>query len=172
MSLTQSSSIAVFGGGCFWGVEEILRKLDGVLSTQVGYAGGDIKSPTYTQVKSGKTGHAEVVRIEFNPKIISYEQLLNEFFRLHDPTTLNKQGNDIGTQYRSIILAQNVEQKTQSEEFINKIERSRQWLKPIVTEVIFDTDFYPAEEYHQDYLQKNPYGYTCHFIREDKQFLK
>ena len=171
MTPMKVKQTAVFGGGCFWGVEELLKKLDGVIKTDVGYAGGTSKNPTYSQVTTGETGHAEVVRVEFDPNKITYEELLNEFFRLHDPTTLNKQGNDVGTQYRSIILAQNKEQQQEAEDFIKKVEDSDQWKKPITTKVTLSTDFYLAEDYHQDYLDKNPNGYTCHFIREDKNFI-
>lgn len=171
MTPIKSKQTAVFGGGCFWGVEELLKKLDGVLKTDVGYAGGETKKPTYSQVTTGETGHAEVVRVEFDPNKITYAELLNEFFRLHDPTTLNRQGNDVGTQYRSIILAQNKEQQEKAEAFIKKVEESGQWKKPITTKVKLSTDFYLAEDYHQDYLDKNPNGYTCHFIREDKNFI-
>lgn len=171
MTPIESKQTAVFGGGCFWGVEELLKKLDGVVATDVGYAGGDTKNPTYSQVTTGETGHAEVVRVEFDPNKISYEELLNEFFRLHDPTTLNRQGNDVGTQYRSIILAQNEEQQKKAQAFIKKVEESGQWKKPITTKVKLSTDFYLAEDYHQDYLDKNPKGYTCHFVREDKNFI-
>lgn len=170
-SSIKNTEIAVFGGGCFWGVEELLKKLSGVTQTDVGYAGGETNKPTYNEVRTGTTGHAETVRVEYDPSVITYEQLLNEFFTLHDPTTLNQQGNDVGTQYRSLILVQNEKQKKLAEDFIKKVEKSGQWKKPITTKVKLSTDFYPAEDYHQDYLEKNPNGYTCHFVREDKNFL-
>ncbi len=156
----------VLGGGCFWGVEELIRKLDGVIETEVGYAGGDLKDPTYPDVKTGRTGHAEVIKILFDPAKLTFETLLDYFFKLHDPTTLNRQGNDTGTQYRSVIFAQNDEQKKIALEKIRQVNASGKWKKPLVTAVAPVTAFYSAEEYHQDYLQKNPGGYTCHFLRK------
>jgi peptide methionine sulfoxide reductase msrA/msrB len=158
---------AIFAGGCFWGMEEILRKVDGVLETEVGYAGGNISNPTYEQVSSGKTGHAESIRVTFDPKKISYTKLLEEwFFKMHDPTTKNRQGNDVGTQYRSAIFFVNESQRRVAHEVIAKVDASGFWKKPIVTEVAAAGPFTPAEGYHQDYLQRNPNGYTCHFMRE------
>lgn len=159
-------STAILAGGCFWGMEEILRKVDGVLDTEVGYTGGNMSNPTYEDVSSGKTGHAEAVRITFDPKKLSYAELLeNWFFRMHDPTTKNRQGNDIGTQYRSAIFYVDEAQKKTAQEVIAKVNASGLWKSPIVTELVPATPFTPAEGYHQDYLQKNPNGYTCHFLR-------
>ncbi len=157
---------ALLGAGCFWGVEHILRKIDGIISTEVGYSGGDVIDPTYPMVCSGTTGHAEVVLIEFNPEIISYEKVLGIFFRLHDPTTLNRQHNDIGIQYRSVIFYYDDEQKRIAEETIKKVNDSKVFKNPVVTQVIKAGPFYKAEEYHQDYLIKNPDGYMCHILRD------
>lgn len=156
----------LLGAGCFWGVEHILKKIEGIVSTDVGYAGGVVVDPTYPMVCSGTTGHAEVVLVEFDPAIISYEKVLDVFFRLHDPTTLNRQHNDIGTQYRSVIFTYNDEQVKSAHEVIKKINDSKIFKNPVVTQVIPATTFYPAEEYHQDYLIKNPDGYMCHILRD------
>jgi peptide methionine sulfoxide reductase msrA/msrB len=156
---------ALLGGGCFWGVEELFRKLPGVIDTEVGYAGGALNNPTYNDVKKGSTGHAEVVLIRFNPTLIKYEQILEYFFRLHDPTTKNKQGNDIGTQYRSVIFTKNSDQKNLADEAILKAKKTGLWKSDIVTEVIEWKPFFKAEDEHQDYLQKYPNGYTCHYLR-------
>jgi methionine-S-sulfoxide reductase len=158
---------AVLAGGCFWGVEELIRKIPGVLGTDVGYSGGSTETnANYNQVKTGKTGHAEAVRIEFDPKIISFEKILEHFFKLHDPTTKNQQGNDIGSQYRSIIFYASENQKTVAEKMIERINKSGAWKKPVVTEVVPLEKFTTAEDYHQDYLVKNPAGYTCHYYRK------
>ena len=157
--------VAILAGGCFWGVEELLRQLDGVIYTVVGYTGGETKNPTYNDVKKGITGHAESIKVIFKHNIISYEQILHFFFTMHDPTTENRQGNDIGTQYRSEIFYLTDKQKEQAEKVIKEVEDKNHWGKPIVTKVSEASKFYSAEEYHQDYLQKNPNGYTCHFVR-------
>lgn len=157
---------ATLAGGCFWGVEELLRKLPGVLDTEVGYTGGSLENPRYTHVKKGNTGHAEAVQIKFDPQKISYEQILNYFFRLHDPTTKNRQGNDVGTQYRSIIFFHSEEQKQTALRVIKSVSEGGKWQGPVVTEVVAASTFYPAETEHQDYLQRIPDGYTCHFLRE------
>jgi len=155
---------ATLAAGCFWGVEHLLRKLHGVIATEVGYTGGDSRDPKYPQVKTGTTGHAEAVQIEFNPAQISYEAILNYFFKLHDPTTPNRQGNDIGTQYRSVIFYHSDEQKQIAERV--KKEMQSKWPNPIVTEIVPATGFYKAESEHQDYLVKHPDGYNCHFLRK------
>jgi peptide methionine sulfoxide reductase msrA/msrB len=160
------SETAVFGAGCFWGVEEILRKIPGVINTTVGYAGGSVADPTYPMITTGKTGHAEVVKVEFDSDIISYAEILDYFFRLHDPTTLNRQGNDRGTQYRSLILYQDEAQKKIAEQAKEQVNKSGKWSVPVVTEIVPAAFFYSAEEYHQDYLQKNPGGYMCHFLTD------
>jgi methionine-S-sulfoxide reductase len=161
-----STETAVLGGGCFWGVEDILRKLPGVLSIDVGYAGGSLDNPKYEDVKTGKTGHAESVQIVFDPKKLSYQEILDLFFRLHDPTTLNQQGNDKGTQYRSVIFYQSPEQQQIAEATKIRVSNSGKWKRPVVTQIVPSAPFYKAEEYHQDYLVKNPGGYTCHYIRD------
>ncbi len=162
----MTKETATLAGGCFWGMEEIIRNIPGVLKTEVGYAGGSVDNPTYNIVKLGTTNHAESVQIEFDPGKLSYSDLLGYFFRMHDPTTVNQQGNDKGTQYRSVIFYHSPEQKKEAEEAIRKIEAAKKWPRPIVTQVVPATKFYPAEDYHQDYLQKNPQGYTCHWLRD------
>lgn len=163
-----SEETAILAGGCFWGMEELLRKIPGVVNTVVGYSGGNTSLPKYENVKSGSTGHAESVQIKFNPKILSYESLLKEFFKMHDPTTTNRQGNDVGTQYRSAIFYFSEEQKKTAEKVKAMVNSNGYWKKPVVTEITAAGPFFPAEEYHQDYLQKHPDGYTCHFIRDVK----
>jgi peptide methionine sulfoxide reductase msrA/msrB len=158
--------IATLAGGCFWGVEEILRTQPGVLETMVGYTGGKAEAPNYNLVKTGVSGHAEAVRILFDPKKIKYEDLLVLFYKLHDPTTLNQQGNDVGTQYRSAIFYESEDQKLIAEKVKARVNKSGVWKKPIITEITKATKFWSAEEYHQKYLAKNPSGYTCHFVRD------
>lgn len=157
---------ATLAGGCFWGVEDLIRKLSGVIDTEVGYTGGLTLNPTYQDVKLGLTGHAEAIQILFDPKIISFKEILTFFFKMHDPTTLNRQGNDIGSQYRSSIFYHSETQKEIAKEIISEVDSSGFWPKPIVTEVKECAVFYAAEDYHQDYLAKNPNGYTCHYIRK------
>ena len=158
--------IAVLAGGCFWGMEEILRGIPGVVETAVGYTGGTTSHATYEEVSTGRTGHAESVRIVFDPERLTYEELLGYFFRMHDPTTPNRQGNDVGTQYRSAIFYESEEQRRIAEKVKSSVEASGKWKRPIVTEIVPATQFWPAEDYHQDYLQKNPGGYTCHYLRD------
>jgi peptide methionine sulfoxide reductase msrA/msrB len=159
--------VAVVAGGCFWGMEDILRDIPGVLETDVGYTGGGVQNPRYEDVKKGKSGHAESVRITFDPSVISYSDLLEKwFFRMHDPTTKNRQGNDVGAQYRSAIFYGSETQKDIANAVIQKVNKSEQWDDPIVTEVVPAGEFTSAEDYHQDYLEKNPGGYTCHYMRE------
>ena len=157
---------ALLAGGCFWGMEDILRKHPGVLETQVGYTGGFTENPKYPEVKTGKTGHAEAIEIRFDPSKTTFRAILELFFKMHDPTTLNRQGNDIGSQYRSAIFYLSEEQKKTAEEAKKAVDSSGKWKKPIVTEIAKASKFYPAEDYHQDYLVKNPGGYTCHWIRD------
>lgn len=154
-----AAQVAIFGAGCFWGSEAYFQRVRGVLATRVGYAGGRLPAPTYEQVCSGQTGQAEVVRIEFAPAVISYENLLRHFWRMHDPTELNRQGNDVGTQYRSIIIATTPEQAATAR--ASRQAAAARFSRPIVTEISTDSAFYSAEDYHQDYLGKNPLGY-CH----------
>jgi peptide methionine sulfoxide reductase msrA/msrB len=158
--------IATLSGGCFWGVEEILRKQPGIIETQVGYTGGKTDHADYEAVHTGKTGHAEAVEILFDPKKTSYEKLLVLFFRLHDPTTLNRQGNDVGSQYRSAIFYNSEAQRVTAQKVKLRVEASGKWKKPIVTEIVKSGPFWRAEDSHQKYLEKNPAGYTCHYIRD------
>ncbi len=151
---TPKLETATFGAGCFWGVEETFRTQPGVVETAVGYMGGELENPTYEQVCSDKTGHAEVVQIEFDPGKISYEQLLAIFWDNHDPTTPNRQGPDVGTQYRSVIFYHSDEQKAVAEASKQQIEQSGKFPRPIVTQIVLATEFYRAEDYHQKYLQK------------------
>ena len=160
--MTETATLA---GGCFWGVEELIRKLPGVIGTTVGYTGGTLPNARYEDVKTGRTGHAESIAIEFDPDRISYEEILRYFFRLHDPTTPNRQGNDVGTQYRSAIFVHDEAQRATAERVKKEVEASGKWTRPIATEIVAATDFWPAEDYHQDYLQKYPNGYTCHYLR-------
>ena len=155
---------ALLGAGCFWGVEEYFRKIHGILDTKVGYAGGNFLNPTYEDVCSNSTGHAEVVQITFNPKLISFLTILEVFFSIHDPTTLNQQGNDIGTQYRSIILYQNEKQKIESSKFIKMLSKNKVFTQPIVTELEPLIIFYEAEEYHQNYFENNPNQGYCSYV--------
>ncbi|WP_437651445.1 bifunctional methionine sulfoxide reductase B/A protein [Sorangium sp. So ce362] len=158
---------AILAGGCFWGMEELLRQIPGVLETEVGYAGGRTKEPTYEDVKTGVTGHAESVRIVFDPAKLSYAELLEKwFFRMHDPTTQNRQGNDVGTQYRSAIFVTTPEQRRIAEEVKARVGQSGKWRAPLVTEIVEAGPFTRAEEYHQKYLEKSPGGYTCHYMRD------
>jgi peptide methionine sulfoxide reductase msrA/msrB len=159
--------VALLAGGCFWGMEEILRTIPGVIDTEVGYAGGRTGAPTYDEVKKGRTGHAETVRVHFDPSRLSFATLLEDwFFRMHDPTTPNRQGNDVGTQYRSAIFYTSEEQRKVAEEVRARVAASGRWRAPVVTEIVPAGPFTRAEDYHQDYLQKNPGGYTCHFLRD------
>ncbi len=162
---TTRHEIAALAGGCFWGMEEILRRISGVLETAVGYTGGAAEEPGYREVCAGATGHAEAVRIVFDPARISFEGLLDCFFRMHDPTTPNRQHNDIGTQYRSAIFVHDDEQRRVAERVRDRWNASGQFRRPIVTEIVTATRFWPAEEYHQKYLVKNPGGYNCHVLR-------
>ena len=154
-------------GGCFWGMEEILRKIPGVRETQSGYTGGWLPNPKYDDTHDSKSGHAESVKVVFDPKTLSLEELLEKwFFRMHDPTTLNRQGNDTGSQYRSAIFTFNETQKTTAETVKARVNASGKWRRPVVTEIATASIWYSAEGYHQKYLVKNPGGYTCHFMRD------
>lgn len=163
---TPPTETAILAGGCFWGVEEILRKIPGVQKTTVGYSGGKVANPTYQEVCTGTTGHAEALEIVFDPTKLSYEELLGYFFRMHDPTTLNRQHNDVGTQYRSAIFYTSEAQKQTAEMVKAKLEAAKKFVRPITTEITPASKFYPAEEYHQKYLVKNPGGYNCHVLRD------
>ncbi len=154
---------AILAGGCFWGVEELIRQLPGVISTIVGYTGGNVKNATYRNHGT----HAEGIAITFDPEQLPYRKLLEYFFMIHDPTTRNRQGNDLGTSYRSAIFYLDEAQHNTANELIAEMEKSGKWPGKIVTEVAPAGDFWDAEKEHQDYLQKNPWGYTCHFERPD-----
>lgn len=154
---------AYIAGGCFWGLEDLIRTLPGIITTEAGYTGGKNENPTY----ENHPGHAEALEIEYDPEKISYKRILDFFFQIHNPTTLNQQGNDIGTSYRSAIFYQSDEEKKIAEEIIAIVNESERWDDPVVTTLEPLTRFWPAEEYHQDYLVKNPNGYTCHAIYFD-----
>jgi methionine-S-sulfoxide reductase len=157
---------ATFAAGCFWGTEEFFRKIPGVVETRVGYTGGTLQNPTYEDTQDGKSGHAESVEVKFDPSRVSYEHLLDQFFKMHDPTTKDRQGNDTGSQYRSAIFYHGEEQKKEALAFKAKVEKSGAWKAPIVTEISEAKTFWPAEDYHQKYLIKNPGGYDNHYLRK------
>ena len=159
---------ATLGAGCFWCVETIFQQLQGVQQVVAGYAGGKIINPTYKQVCTGNTGHAEVIQVTFDPAIISYAEILKVFWQIHDPTTLNRQGSDIGTQYRSVIFCHDPEQKEIAERSQAELLASGLWSNPIVTEIVTFTNFYPAEEYHQNYFNRNPEQGYCQMVINPK----
>jgi peptide-methionine (S)-S-oxide reductase len=161
---TTGMQVATFGSGCFWCTEAIFERVNGVVKVESGYAGGTVKNPTYEEVCSGTTGHAEVTQITYDPKVITYDELLEVFWKTHDPTTLNRQGNDVGTQYRSVIFYHNDEQKRLAGKYKEELNKSGIWEKPIVTEITPFTNFYPAENYHQDYYENNPAQPYCSFV--------
>jgi peptide-methionine (S)-S-oxide reductase len=160
----DSREVATLGGGCFWCTEAVFTELKGVQRVDSGYAGGPVPNPTYEQVCTGRTGHAEVVQVTFDPRVLSYHDLLTIFFTVHDPTTLNRQGADIGTQYRSVVFYHDDRQKTVARQVIGELEGEKVWGKKIVTEVVPFTAFYPAEEYHRDYYRRNPTGGYCQMV--------
>jgi methionine-S-sulfoxide reductase len=164
--MSDTTQTAYLAGGCFWGMEELVRAIPGVLETEVGYTGGEVPDATYQIVKTGRSGHAESLKVVFDPQLLSYRHLLFEFFRMHNPTTRNQQGNDIGTQYRSAIFYLSEEQKHTAEEVIRTVDVSGDWQAKVLTEVMPFKEFYRAEEYHQKYLIKNRGGYTCHYVRQ------
>ena len=160
----MAQEIVTLAGGCFWCLEAVFDEMEGVLSVESGYMGGNQPNPSYEQVCSGNSGHAEVVRVTFDPEVTSLREILDVFFAIHDPTTLNRQGNDIGTQYRSAIFYHSPEQKAAAEETIRQMAAERRWKAPIVTEVTAAGPFYPAENYHQEYFQNNQYQPYCQFV--------
>jgi peptide-methionine (S)-S-oxide reductase len=162
--MATNREIATLGGGCFWCLEAILSELTGVEKVESGYAGGTVPNPTYEQVCTGRTGHAEVVQVTFDPTVLSYKDLLRVFFTVHDPTTLNRQGADVGTNYRSVIFYQNAEQKTQASEVIREITNAGVWGRPIVTQLEPLEIFYRAEQYHQEYFKNNPNQTYCRIV--------
>ncbi|HKG15419.1 MAG TPA: peptide-methionine (S)-S-oxide reductase MsrA [Pyrinomonadaceae bacterium] len=161
MSTEQSTELATLAGGCFWCLEAVYKELGGVKRVVSGYAGGHVESPTYREVCEGTSGHAEVVQVTFDPSVASYKELLEVFFTIHDPTTLNRQGGDVGTQYRSAVFYHSPEQRETAEQVIAEMSAARVWDSPIVTEVVPLDKFYPAEDYHQDYFEKNPSQPYC-----------
>ena len=162
--MIQQREKVILGGGCFWCIEAFFKELKGVESVVSGYAGGTLQNPTYEQVSTGKTGHAEVVEVTFDPAVLPYPQLMDVFFAAHDPTTLNRQGNDIGTQYRSVIFYTTEEQKSQTEQKIKELTHENVFDNAIVTQVLPFVHFYPAEDYHQDYFKKNPNQPYCSLL--------
>ena len=162
--MNQTKEIAVFGGGCFWCTEAVFEQLNGVISVLPGFAGGTLKNPTYRQVCTGRTGHAEVVRVEYDPSRVSYRDLLTVFFATHDPTSLNRQGADVGTEYRSVVFYTTDEQKREAEAFIGELNASDSRGNPIVTEVSPLEAFYEAEDYHREYFRNNSSLPYCQFV--------
>jgi methionine-S-sulfoxide reductase len=160
------AEVATLAAGCFWGTEEFFRKVPGVLETRVGYTGGHLANPTYEDTSAGTSGHAESLELKFDPTRVSYAELLTLFFKMHDPTTANRQGNDVGSQYRSAIFFHDEKQKQVAVELMRKIEKSGAWRAKLTTEVAPAGVFYPAEEYHQHYLIKHPGGYDNHYLRK------
>jgi peptide-methionine (S)-S-oxide reductase len=152
---------AYLAGGCFWGMEDLFRRQPGVVDTEAGYCGGENVNPSY----EAHPGHAETLEITYDEKKTDFKHILDYFFRVHDPTTVNRQGNDIGSSYRSAIFYQNAEEKKEAEAFIELVNKSKRWPEPVVTTLEKFEKFWPAEDYHQDFLRKNPGGYTCHFVR-------
>jgi len=161
---SRQREVATLGGGCFWCMEAVFSELEGVKKVESGYSGGTTAHPTYEQVCTGTTGHAEVVQITFHPKVISFEEILEIFFAMHDPTTLNRQGADVGTQYRSVIFYHNDEQKATAEQVIKKITEAKIWDAPIVTQIEPFKAFYKAEDYHKDYFKKHPGQPYCRLV--------
>jgi peptide-methionine (S)-S-oxide reductase len=159
---------ATFGAGCFWCVEAVFQRLDGVLSVKSGYAGGTTTNPTYKEVCSGSTGHAEVAQITYDPAKISFDELLEVFWKTHDPTTMNRQGNDIGTQYRSVIFYHNEEQRATAEAYKKKLNEEKVYPNPIVTQIVPFTNYYPAENYHQNYYNQNGSESYCRYVIQPK----
>ncbi|MCL4397102.1 peptide-methionine (S)-S-oxide reductase MsrA [Candidatus Parvarchaeota archaeon] len=166
--MAEKLEVAVLAGGCFWCMEAIFKQIKGMEKVESGYSGGTVKDPSYEEVCTGKTGHAESVRLTFNPSIISYRQILKIFFTLHDPTSLNRQGNDVGSQYRSEIFYANEEQRKTAEDTIKELTEEKLWDKPIVTALEPLKEFYPAEKYHQDYYKKNPLNPYCFIVIRPK----
>jgi peptide-methionine (S)-S-oxide reductase len=164
MLIHSQKEVATLGGGCFWCLEAVYDEVRGVEDVVSGYAGGSVANPSYREVTTGRTGHAEVVRITFDPEVISFKELLEVFFTIHDPTTLNRQGADVGTQYRSVIFTHSSEQKAIAKQVIAEMQAARIWPDPIVTEIAPLTDFYEAEDYHQEYYAQNPEQGYCQVV--------
>lgn len=167
-TMSQTIDTATFGAGCFWCVEAVFQRLDGVLSIKSGYSGGTVKNPSYREVCNGTTGHAEVCQIVFDKSKISFDELLEVFWKTHDPTTLNSQGNDFGTQYRSAVFYHNEEQKQKAEQYKKELNEAKVYPNPIVTEISAFTNYYPAEDYHQNYFNQNGNESYCRFVIQPK----
>jgi len=163
-TVSTSTDVAVLGGGCFWCLDAVFRNLEGVISVDSGYAGGSAPNPTYEAVCTGRSGHAEVVKIVFDPTVVSFRDLLTVFFTIHDPTTLNRQGNDVGTQYRSVIFCQTPEQRAIAESVVSDLTAAGLWDEPIVTEIADAAPFFEAERYHQEYFARNPGQAYCNVV--------
>ena len=161
MDAQPDKEVATLAGGCFWCLEAVFKDLRGVQSVVSGYSGGSVTNPTYQQVCSGNTGHAEVVQVTFDPRVVTFREILEVFFTIHDPTTLNRQGADVGTQYRSAIFYHSPEQREVAEQVIRELTAEQLWPDPIVTELVPFAEFYAAEDYHQDYFERNPYQPYC-----------
>jgi peptide-methionine (S)-S-oxide reductase len=166
--MSEQREVTTLGGGCFWCLDGIFRDLKGVEKVESGYAGGQIKNPSYREVCSGTTGHAEVVQVTFDPAVVSFRDLLGVFFTIHDPTTQDRQGADVGTQYRSVVLYHSDEQRRVAEQVISELTDAKVWDNPIVTQIVPFTTFYPAEQYHQDYFAQNPDQPYCRVVIEPK----
>lgn len=163
-SSPANSQVAILGGGCFWCLDAVFRGLEGVLGVESGYAGGSVPNPTYDAVCSGRTGHAEVVKVTFDPAVLTFRDLLTVFFTIHDPTTKDRQGNDVGTQYRSVIFCETADQRADAEAVIAELTAKKIWRDPIVTEIAQRATFYPAENYHQDYFARNGAQPYCQIV--------
>ena len=160
------NDVIYLAGGCFWGMEDLIQKIPGVVRTEAGYTGGHLENPRYEDTHDGRSGHAESVRVEYDPAVLSLDTLLaDHFFKMHDPTTPNRQGNDVGTQYRSAIFYLNDAQRAIAEQVKARVQEQGTWKRPIATEIVAAGTWWPAEAYHQKYLVKHPGGYTCHFYR-------
>ena len=162
--LNMNTKVATFGSGCFWCSEAIFNRIEGVIKVEPGFSGGHTKSPTYKEVVTGETGHAEVAQITYNPDIVPFKTLLEVFWKTHDPTTLNRQGADVGTQYRSVIFFHDEEQESLAKEYLAALDSEKIWENPIVTEIVPFVKFYPAEDYHNDYYKNNPTNSYCSFV--------
>ena len=163
-SHSKGKETATLGGGCFWCTEAVLADLEGVASVLPGYSGGTVPHPSYEQVCTGRTGHAEVVQVTFDPRVVSYHDLLTIFMTTHDPTSLNRQGNDVGTQYRSVVLFHTPEQRATAEQVFQELESEHLWKRKLVTELVPFSEFFPAEEYHRDYFRRNPWAGYCQAV--------
>lgn len=168
INMEEGTAIATFGAGCFWCVEAVFQELEGVLKVESGYMGGHVKNPSYKEVCTGTTGHAEVARITYDPDKVTFDELLEVFWQTHDPTQLNRQGNDVGTQYRSVVFYHTPEQKEKAEHYMRELDASGAWDKPLVTEISEAGTFYAAEDYHQDYFANNPNGAYCQYVIRPK----